>query len=54
MEFIDGETLSEYIHRQSLSLERILELGIQIADALDVAHTPKASSTGTSSLPIYL
>ncbi len=39
MEFIDGQTLSEYIHRQSLSLERILELGIQIADALDVAHT---------------
>jgi eukaryotic-like serine/threonine-protein kinase len=39
MEFIDGQTLSEYIHRQSLSLERILDLGIQISDALDVAHT---------------
>jgi eukaryotic-like serine/threonine-protein kinase len=38
MEFIDGQTLSEYIHRQSVSLERILDLGIQIADALDVAH----------------
>jgi serine/threonine protein kinase/tetratricopeptide (TPR) repeat protein len=39
MEFIDGQTLSEYIHRQSLSLERTLELGIQIADALDAAHS---------------
>src|SRR5882762_4683340 len=38
MEFIDGETLSQHIHRQTLSLEQILELGIQIADALDVAH----------------
>jgi eukaryotic-like serine/threonine-protein kinase len=39
MEFIDGETLSQHIHRQSLSVEQVLELGIQIADALDVAHT---------------
>jgi len=39
MEFIDGQTLSEHIHRQSLSLEHLLDLGIQIADALDAAHT---------------
>jgi serine/threonine protein kinase len=39
MEFIDGETLSQHIHRQALSVEHILDLGIQIADALDVAHT---------------
>jgi len=39
MEFIDGETLSQHIQRQSLSVEHILDLGIQIADALDVAHT---------------
>jgi len=38
MEFIDGETLSQHIHRQALSVEHILDLGIQIADALDVAH----------------
>lgn len=38
MEFIDGETLSQHIHRQPLSVEQVLELGIQIADALDVAH----------------
>jgi serine/threonine protein kinase/tetratricopeptide (TPR) repeat protein len=39
MEFIDGETLSQHIHRQSLSVEQVLDLGIQIADAIDVAHT---------------
>ena len=38
MEFIDGETLSQHIQRQPLSVEHILDLGIQIADALDVAH----------------
>jgi eukaryotic-like serine/threonine-protein kinase len=39
MEFIEGETLSQRIHRQPLSVEQILELGIQLADALDVAHS---------------
>lgn len=38
MEFIDGETLRQHIHGQALPLEGILELGIQIADALDAAH----------------
>jgi len=39
MEFIDGQTLRQHIHGQPLQLEEILSLGIQIADALDVAHT---------------
>jgi serine/threonine protein kinase/tetratricopeptide (TPR) repeat protein len=39
MEFIDGETLRQHIHGQPLTFEHILEIGIQIADALDVAHT---------------
>src|SRR5271166_5498586 len=38
MEFIDGETLRQHIHGQPLPLAEILDLGIQIADALDVAH----------------
>jgi eukaryotic-like serine/threonine-protein kinase len=39
MEFIDGETLRQHLHGQPLPLQDILDLGIQIADALDVAHT---------------
>jgi len=38
MEFIDGETLRQHINGKPLELEEILKLGIQIADALDVAH----------------
>jgi eukaryotic-like serine/threonine-protein kinase len=38
MEFIDGETLREHIHGQPLRVAVILDLAIQIADALDVAH----------------
>jgi eukaryotic-like serine/threonine-protein kinase len=38
MEFIDGQTLKQHIHGQSLPLSEILELGIQLADALDAAH----------------
>jgi eukaryotic-like serine/threonine-protein kinase len=39
MEFIDGETLRQHIHGQPLPVEEILDLGMQIADALDVAHS---------------
>jgi len=38
MEFIEGQTLRQHIHGQPLKLEEILNLGIQIADALDAAH----------------
>jgi tetratricopeptide (TPR) repeat protein len=39
MEFIDGETLRQHIDGQPIPLEEILELGMQVADALDAAHT---------------
>ena len=39
MEFMDGETLRNHIHGKVLPLEEILRLGIQLADALDAAHT---------------
>ena len=38
MEFIDGETLRSHIHGKALPAEELLELGIQIAEALDAAH----------------
>jgi tetratricopeptide (TPR) repeat protein/predicted Ser/Thr protein kinase len=39
MEFINGETLRQHVHGKALPVEEILDLGIQIADALDAAHT---------------
>jgi eukaryotic-like serine/threonine-protein kinase len=38
MEHIEGETLQARIRQQRLELEEILDIGIQIADALDEAH----------------
>jgi eukaryotic-like serine/threonine-protein kinase len=38
MEFLDGETLKHHIHGKPVPLDEMLELGIQIADALRVAH----------------
>jgi serine/threonine-protein kinase len=38
MEFIDGETLRSHINGKPLPLVELLELGIQIAEALEAAH----------------
>jgi eukaryotic-like serine/threonine-protein kinase len=38
MELLEGETLKQCIGKQRLELDRLLDLGIQIADALDAAH----------------
>ena len=38
MEFIDGETLRSHVHGKPLPVEEVLELGIQIAEALEAAH----------------
>ena len=41
MEFMEGTTLKHRISGKPLPLEQVLELGIEIADALDAAHTKR-------------
>src|SRR6202041_4146484 len=38
MEFMEGQTLKEMIDSRPLPIEQVLELGAEIADALEAAH----------------
>ena len=38
MEFLDGTTLKHMIGNRAMELDRVLEIGIEVADALDAAH----------------
>jgi serine/threonine protein kinase/tetratricopeptide (TPR) repeat protein len=39
MELLDGQSLKDRISRSALSTDEVIELGAQIADALDAAHS---------------
>src|ERR1700682_1693776 len=39
MEFLDGQTLKHLITGQRVDLDRLVEIGISVLDALDAAHT---------------
>ena len=39
MELLEGQTLRHQINGKPMEIEAVLDLGIQIADALDAAHT---------------
>src|SRR5437879_3808100 len=39
MELLQGQTLSSLIANKPQNLDQILEIGIQVTDALDAAHT---------------
>jgi serine/threonine protein kinase len=39
MEFVEGQSLSALVKHGPLPIARLIEIGIQVADALDAAHT---------------
>ena len=39
MEFLEGKTLKHLISGRHVELDRILEISVEVADALDAAHT---------------
>src|SRR5512137_514435 len=41
MEYLDGATLKHIITGQAIELDRLLNISIQVADALDAAHSEK-------------
>jgi serine/threonine protein kinase len=38
MEYLDGQTLADHLAKEKITIEQLLRIGVQIADALDTAH----------------
>ena len=41
MEFVEGDSLDAAIKRGPLEISEVVEIAVQVADALDAAHTPQ-------------
>ena len=54
MELLDGETLADWLTRGSLSLDMLVDTAIQVADALDAAHTAGIVHRDLKSANIFL
>jgi TolB-like protein/predicted Ser/Thr protein kinase len=54
MELLDGESLKQAIHREPMPIDTVLDLAIQIADALDAAHAKGIVHRDLKPLNIYI
>jgi eukaryotic-like serine/threonine-protein kinase len=54
MELLEGKTLQHLIGRKPLEVDTVLDLGIQIADALDAAHSKAVIHRDIKSANIFV
>jgi eukaryotic-like serine/threonine-protein kinase len=54
MEYLDGETLRQLIGGRAMELDRALDLGIEVSDALDAAHAQEIVHRDIKSANIFV